>query len=92
MPILVMDASRAARASAIWRAVSGEWRGGEGCVCEEEVEGRVGEMEGGSGEGRVGASREDEASADMVGVLAVDKTSRCIFGCTRMKEDQVCDI
>jgi hypothetical protein len=64
-----MDASRAARASAIWRAVSGEWRGGEGCVCEEEVEGRVGEMEGGSGEGRVGASREDEASADMLGVL-----------------------
>jgi len=49
-------------------------------------------MVGGSGVGRVGASREDEASADMVGVLAVDRTSRCIFGCTRMKEDQVCDI
>ena len=39
----------------------------------EEVEGRVGEMVGGSGEGRMGgASREEEASADMVGVLCCE--------------------
>jgi hypothetical protein len=62
-----MEASRAARASAIWRAVSGEWRGGEGCVFEEEVEGSVGEIEGGAvGSGALGALEED-ASADMVG-------------------------
>jgi hypothetical protein len=65
LPMLVMEASRAARASAIWRAVSGELRGGEGWVFEEEVEGRVGEMEGGAG--AVMGALEEEASADMVG-------------------------
>ena len=69
LPMLVMEASRAARASAIWRAVSGEFRGGDGWVCEEEAEGRVGEME----EGAIGAV--EEASADMMGDDAIVRRS-----------------
>jgi hypothetical protein len=77
--MLVMDASRATRASAIWRAVSGEFNGGEGCVCEEEVEGRVGEMEGGSGSGMgVTGALLEEASADILrGGSAVDWSCGC---------------
>ena len=37
-------------------------------MCEEEVDARVGEMEGGSGAGR-GAIAGEEASADMLGVM-----------------------
>ena len=89
LPMLVMEASRAARASAIWRAVSEELRGGDGCVFEEEVEGMVGETEGGSGEGSgaTGALLEEEASADMVGGrLQLFVALRCKLGFVAMEE------
>lgn len=79
--MFVMDASRAARASAICRAVSGEWREGDvmlmlGECVEEDEEGRVGEMDvdgwarglvrGWVGGGRGGGTEELEAWADIV--------------------------
>ena len=81
--MLVMEASRAARASAIWRAVSGEWMDGEvmltlGECAEEDEEGRLGDMEAGGlpcglvngcvGGGRGGGADELEAWADMASV------------------------
>ena len=82
-PMLVMEASRAARASAICRAVSGEWMDGEvmltlGERAEEDEEGRLGDMEAGGlpcglvngcvGGGRGGGADELEAWADMATV------------------------
>lgn len=65
--MFVMEASRAARASAIWRLVSGEcveggemlWEGDCALVVDrEEEEGWVGESEGGAGRG---GGREERA-------------------------------
>jgi hypothetical protein len=83
--MFIMDASRAWRASAIWRWVSGEWpvegeceegivgEGWEGC--EDDDDGRVGEREGGAG-----TALEVEASADMVRELLEGCRKRCWIG------------
>jgi hypothetical protein len=83
--MFIMDASRAWRASAIWRWVSGEWpvegeceegivgEGWEGC--EDDDEGRVGEREGGAG-----TALEVEASADIVGRLFEGDRRICWIG------------
>jgi hypothetical protein len=80
--MLFIEASRAARASAIWRAVSGLWgRVGDADVeCDEEWEallvvgGREGEMEGAF----VDVDADAEAEADIIVVVSRLQESSCL--------------